>query len=143
MRLSVKPTVLPTALKINEVTTVATLTNAYAATGDSEAIFVQSHKWACYSIFVDANGEAPAARLDVLVQEGPDGTSWAPLQTEAVAAGVATLSDYEQQKVLAGTGLLFTVHAPVRGGQYQRLRLKVDAGTADVRVHYSLSGGPV
>jgi hypothetical protein len=142
MRLSVKPAVSPTALVYNGVTTVVQITNAYGVPGDSESILVQSHKWACYAIFIDAIA-GPASRLDALVQESPDGTNWAPLQTEAVAAGVATLSDYEQQKAFAGTGLLFIVHAPVRGGQYQRIRLKVDAGTADVRVQYSLSGGPV
>ncbi len=147
MRPSIQRPVHPTALKINGATTAATLTNSstppvYDAAGDSESILVQGHKWACYSIFVDAVGGA--ARLDVLVQEGPDGTNWAPLQTEAVTSGVATLSDYEQQKALAAPGLLYTVHAPVRGGQYQRLRLKVNAGTTTtVRVQYSLSGGPV
>jgi len=145
MRLSVKPAVSPTALKINSVTTATPLPAVnYGATGDSESILVQSHKWACYAIFLDTNDVA-SLQLDVLVQESPDGTNWAPLQTEAVAAGVATLSDYEQQKDITGvvTGLLFTVHAPVRGGQYQRIRLKVDAGATEARVQYSLSGGPV
>jgi len=143
MRLSVKPAVLATALKINGATTAATLPAAYGATGDSESILVQGHKWACYAIFLDVN-HASTTRLDVLVQEGPDGTNWAPLQTEVVAAGVATLSDYEQRKATGtATGLLYTVHVPVRGGLYQRLRLKVDAGTSTARVQYSLSGGPV
>ena len=144
MRLSVKPAVLATALKINNVTAATELPTTYGATGDSESILVQGHKWACYSIFLDVNDSA-SHQLDVLVQEGPDGTNWAPLQTEAVTSGAATLSDYEQQKDITGTsvGLLYTVHAPVRGGQYQRLRLKVNAGTTTVRVQYSLSGGPV
>ena len=142
MRPSVQRPVHPTALKVNNVTTATEPPTTYGATGDSESILVQGHKWACYAIFVDAVGTAN--RLDVLVQEGPDGTNWAPLQTEAVSSGVATLSDYEQQKAIPGTGLLYTVHAPVRGGLYQRLRLKVDTGTTTtVRVQYSLSGGPV
>lgn len=148
MRLSVKPAVLATALKVNGATTATPLTTTYGATGDSESILVQGHKWACYSIFVDVlalpSGGSP--QLDVLVQEGPDGTNWAPLQTEAVTSGVATLSDYVQQKAIPGTGLLYTVHAPVRGGLYQRLRLKFNLALPDiaaVRVQYSLSGGPV
>ncbi len=148
MRPSVQRPVHPTALKINDITTATGPPTTYGATGDSEALLVQGHKWACYSIFLDAN-HASTTQLDVLVQEGPDGTSWAPLQTEAVTSGAATLSDYEQQKATGtATGLLYTVHAPVRGGQYQRIRLKVNdagtgAGATTVRVQYSLSGGPV
>lgn len=142
MRPSVQRPVHPTALKVNDVTTATQIPVTYGATGDSEAILVQGHNWACYHIFVDAVNSG--TQLDVLVQEGPDGTSWAPLQTESVASGAATLSDYEQQKAFTATGLLYTVHVPVRGGQYQRLRLKVNTGaTTTAHVQYSLSGGAV
>ena len=131
---------------IGSASSPVSVTTAYAG-ATSSALNVKDYVWALYSIFFTTN-HADTTRVDVLVEESPDGTNWAPLQTEVVAAGVATLSDYVQQKATGtATGLLYTAHVPVRGERFQRISLKVDAAgsgsVSAIYVQYSLSGGPV
>ena len=122
-----------------------TLGAAYTAPNSSATYELQGHKYGMYYVFVTAVGGA--ARIDVQFETTEDDglgafATWSPLQTEVVASGVSTQSDYEIQKAITTTGLIaFSI--PVRGFRYWRVRLKADAGTPQVYVRYSASGGPI
>lgn len=117
-----------------------TLATTYGGGATSSAVDVWRQEWAVYSVFCDAVGTA--TRIDIQIEESSDGSNWAAVQTELVASGVSTLSDYEQRKAVSGTGLVFLARGLVRGASYQRVKIKVDTGTTTTaHVQYTLSGG--
>jgi hypothetical protein len=126
-----------------------TLSDSWAAEATSAPAKTEGHKYISFFIYV--NDPDTATRLDVQIQVSDFGESnpdsiWAPLQTESVADGIATQSDYEVQKsgvdgVAVDPTLFLPITIPIRAFRYFRLRLKADAGSPTVHARYSLSGG--
>jgi len=120
-----------------------TLGTSYTAGSTSSPVNIGGHKY--FTAFIYCTDLGGAGRLDVQFEVAISLASadWTPLQTESVSSGVSTLSDYEQQKAVSGTGLVFAVSLPIRGFRNWRIKMKADAGTPQVYVNFTGSGGPV
>ena len=100
------------------ISTVSTTTSSVDARGSGNV-----------SYWVAIGGLAGGvARLDVAAQWSYDGLSWFDQKTEAIAAGVATQSDYVAQFPVAAPGLVH-LSLPTFGRRYSRAVLSSDAGT--------------
>jgi len=128
-----------------------TLSDDWDPAGISDAVYTEGHKYISFFIYI--NTPDTATRLDarILVSDTGDDEvqeEWAALQTESVADGVATQSDYELQKsgvdsVVTNPTLFLPITIPIRAFRYFRIMLKADAGAPTVHARYSLSGGPI
>ena len=83
---------------------------------------------------VHVTGVAGAGRIDVAIDWSSDGGATTnPQGTENISAGVSTLSVYEAQRAVSGADQLPAITLPVTA-PLVRVKVKTDAGTADVYV---------
>jgi hypothetical protein len=111
----------------------AALTAAYVS---ATAVDVTGFSWVDWHIVVTNKGAGPITSIACLVQysniaspaAGTD-VDWCTLQSEAIAAGTATLSDYTPTKDISGLTATFGlgVSALVRG-RWMRIQIKAAAG---------------
>lgn len=112
----------------------------YTAGTTSDVISVSDSKYLAFFVYVTAVGGAATLYVQAEVAESATATEWLPLQAETVVSGTSTQDDYELQKAFTTTGLTLAVSLPTRGFKYWRLRVKCDAGAAEVYVSYSTAG---
>lgn len=116
-----KPLPLPISVRASDA-----LTDAWVSTSP---VAVHNGRRVDWTIRVSETGSATRldARVQVATAEDPGDADWSTVQTEAVAAGVATLSDYELRKDLSAA-LTLGIGLDTRG---RWMRLQIKAGTGD------------
>ncbi len=100
----------------------------------STSLDVRGYREIDFLVNVTNKGTGPITRVDATIeasdQASPASTDWAPIQAEAVAAGVATVNDYTIQKDISALTATFTLvfRAPVTG-RFMRIKLHAGVGT--------------
>jgi hypothetical protein len=111
----------------------------------SNPVDAQGYDYVIFWLFLDDRDSATKITAGVYTSDTPSTTSnatWVSLQTEAIASGVGTQSNYTQEKTVSGTladpTLTLPISVPTRGMRFFRLSVKCDAGspTCHVRVGY-------
>jgi hypothetical protein len=115
---------------------------AYAAGAAIDTGAGGDQKWIAVLSKITTLGSATTFRLKYEVSV--DGSNFMPLKTEAVAAGVGTLSTYETE-IAAVLNDGITMRLELGGYRYWRVSWKVDTVTGSPLgyVQYALSGGPI
>jgi hypothetical protein len=119
-----------------------TLTTSNTFSGAVDAL---GFEFINFWLYLDDRDSATKITVGLYASDTPSIASdatWVSLQTEAIAAGVATQSNYTQEKAVSGTladpTLTLPISIPTRGMRFFRIAVKCDAGspTAHVRVGY-------